>query len=787
MASQLTAEHTHPTATDLLEGLSVAVDEAVLRHAVSASAALRRSEDPDYVLDILTSTARLVVPTAAVWAVRESPHAAPRQAAAFDSTSAFGAACAAPAVDLMEVLEALSERIGAGRFPFDVDTADTPFALAIDAPYRPQSLTVFPLSSPDARGALVVSVPGDGLSPSYRSVIALLCDRASAALELANARAAAQHTEALFDTLTQLSASYSDADLVLDRIVRSAVDLLHTDAAWVMLADEEKQRLNVSTVCGITSTSFFEASCGTDEWLCGAAIRKRRVVCVPDLHAHDQAKYSKIEGLRSTMCAPLFVEDELVGVLMAAHREICDPSPEDRRIMGALASAAAVSIGNARLYAGRESSIARLGHVNDLLEERSEALERTIRFQQRLTELVLAGNGLDDLVGTVTEALGCRVLILDRDLVVLHGSTAADDDLDAAALRQAIRSSEETSTDTGVSRLAVELGERSVQALVAPLDLAGERTAYVVVLEGEDCPDGTDLGMTEAAVTAIGLELMRDRATAEAEARVTGGLFQALLSGDDVDEATMMRRASYLGFELAGQNVVIAAAVGDDGANGKSGGQLSVQGAIQRAVRRHWDAPTPVFERDDAVFVLVSDPEEVSPALIKEQCRLIKRALEISGRTAGVRIAYAGPHSGIAGVRRAVAEAEYALQVQGVLDKNGAPVAFGELGVWTLLGRVGNRDHLSSFAQSVLGELLTHDADRQTQLVDTLRVLIKCNFHYRSAAEALYAHPNTIRYRMSRIATLTGLDLTDGDDRLKVELALRILDVIDPAHATPAG
>ena len=41
---------------------------------------------------------------------------------------------------------------------------------------------------------------------------------------------------------------------------------------------------------------------------------------------------------------------------------------------------------------------------------------------------------------------------------------------------------------------------------------------------------------------------------------------------------------------------------------------------------------------------------------------------------------------------------------------------------------------------------------------------------------------NTLRYRMSRIDELTGLDFTDADDRLKVEIALRILDAIGPVR-----
>ena len=774
MVSQLTAEH--PSAHETLGTLVPAPDDAsLLRHAVAASAALRRAEGPAHVLDMLAATARLVAPTAAVWALRRVGGPASRataSATAFDTTSAFGAAAAACSIDPTVVLHELGEQILVSQSPFDVELfGGSPLAAALEPLPVRFALTAFPLASTDASGALLVAVPESALTSAQRSVLALLCDEAAGALALETARSTAEQAEALFQTLTQLSTSFSERDLVLQQIVRSTADLMRTDAAWIMLADESKQILTMTTAYGITSTSFFDATCGTDELLPGAAIRKRRVVCIGDLRGDERAKRTQEEGLRSIFCAPMFVQDELLGVLIAANRETRDLSPEDRRVMDALASGAAVSIGNARLYAEREISIERLAGVNALLEERSA-------FQQRLTDLVLAGAELDELVSAVTEALGSRVLVLDRDLVVLHASPEADKAIDVAALRDAIRSSDDISGGTGAFRVDLARnGERSPEVLVAPLDLGGQRTAFVVV-SGEQPTSRPGLAMTEAAVTAIGLELMRERATAEAEARLTGGLFQTLLTDDGADDAAILRRSSYLGYELSGENVVVAATALDESAGASSRAALGLQNVVQRAVRRHWDAPPPVFERDDAVFIVLSDPEEVTPALIKEQCRLVRQAIELSGRSSGIRIAYAGPHRGIAGVRRAVSEAAYALQVQDVIGKAGAPVAFSELGVWTLLGRVGSREHLVSFAESVLGELLVHDAQRHAQLTDTLRTLIKCNFHYRTAAETLYAHPNTIRYRMTRISALTGLDLTDGDDRLEVELALRILDVV---------
>ena len=392
-------------------------------------------------------------------------------------------------------------------------------------------------------------------------------------------------------------------------------------------------------------------------------------------------------------------------------------------------------------------------------------------FQQRLTALILQAGGLESIVQAMHETLGCQVVILDRELAVLHASGRVT--LDTGRLHEAIASLDEAA---GIARLQVG-GEH---VLVAPLDLAGARSAYVVVIGEPEGFEGADLGMTEAAVTAIGLELMRDRATAEAEARLTGGLFAALLAEDDVDEARLLRRASYLGYELGGQNAVIAVTAGQESSGRRP---LSLETCVQRAVRRRGEGPVPVFERDDAIVVVLSDPHEVPDQLIKEYAGAIKQELDVSGRSVGVRIAYAGAHAGISGLRRAVQQAEYALHVLGVLGRSGKPQAFGDLGVWTLLGRVGDAEQLMSFASGVLGTLMDHDAERQAQLVDTVRTLVECNFHYRTAAEQLYTHPNTLRYRMTRINELTGFDFADADDRLKVEIALRILDVLGPTPA----
>jgi DNA-binding PucR family transcriptional regulator len=43
-------------------------------------------------------------------------------------------------------------------------------------------------------------------------------------------------------------------------------------------------------------------------------------------------------------------------------------------------------------------------------------------------------------------------------------------------------------------------------------------------------------------------------------------------------------------------------------------------------------------------------------------------------------------------------------------------------------------------------------------------------------------HVHTVQYRLSRLEELTGLSLRNAEERLTLELALRILDLAGQAH-----
>ncbi|HYF73184.1 MAG TPA: helix-turn-helix domain-containing protein, partial [Nocardioides sp.] len=74
-----------------------------------------------------------------------------------------------------------------------------------------------------------------------------------------------------------------------------------------------------------------------------------------------------------------------------------------------------------------------------------------------------------------------------------------------------------------------------------------------------------------------------------------------------------------------------------------------------------------------------------------------------------------------------------------------------------------------------LARLLAYDQRHRSFLVDTLRAWLDAFGDVGAAAESLYVHPNTFRYRLRRVAEVGEIDLADPEARFVAMLQLRVL------------
>jgi hypothetical protein len=73
-----------------------------------------------------------------------------------------------------------------------------------------------------------------------------------------------------------------------------------------------------------------------------------------------------------------------------------------------------------------------------------------------------------------------------------------------------------------------------------------------------------------------------------------------------------------------------------------------------------------------------------------------------------------------------------------------------------------------------VAHLAQYDAAHNANLVGTLRAWLDGFGDITAAAASMFVHPNTFRYRLRRVAEVSGIDLDDADERFAAMLQLRV-------------
>lgn len=101
-----------------------------------------------------------------------------------------------------------------------------------------------------------------------------------------------------------------------------------------------------------------------------------------------------------------------------------------------------------------------------------------------------------------------------------------------------------------------------------------------------------------------------------------------------------------------------------------------------------------------------------------------------------------------------------------------------DLGAFELLLSLQGEEALARYCNSVLGPVEAEEGEYGDELLRSLDVFIENNGHWEHAAQALYCHRHTLRYRIKRIEALTGRDFSHARDRIELWLALRGRELI---------
>jgi len=185
--------------------------------------------------------------------------------------------------------------------------------------------------------------------------------------------------------------------------------------------------------------------------------------------------------------------------------------------------------------------------------------------------------------------------------------------------------------------------------------------------------------------------------------------------------------------------------------------------------------PLPVAALPDgrAIGILADPPTASSAVPVVERLTARLQAIAPALGADRVRVGISDLVMSATALSAAVREAGYALGLAARREGRLSVSGHDDLATHqALLAHVPD-DLRASYVHRLLGPLRAHDERHHTSLEETLDVFLQCSGSWSRCAAQLHIHVNTLRYRVTRIAELTGRDPTRLDEQVDLFLALR--------------
>ncbi|MGE4427785.1 MAG: PucR family transcriptional regulator [Solirubrobacteraceae bacterium] len=367
-----------------------------------------------------------------------------------------------------------------------------------------------------------------------------------------------------------------------------------------------------------------------------------------------------------------------------------------------------------------------------------------------IAESVAGGSGLPSLARAVARALDAGIVIADRG---------------GAVLAVAARSRDEE------RRLLATRGDLEATTLL----VAGEQTGTVVLQHRGD----PDPGVVALVLTVLALEVERVRAPTRASQEEASVFCGDLLSGELQDGDAIRDRGAELGISLDAPTGALVVRVHPHVA-ADEGWRARTLAAVERGARSVSPSALvgslsrggPACE----VAALVPAPGDGAMGRAADAA-----FAELDGVLPGhaVSVGHGRPTETPGEVPRALQEAMLACNVSEG-DTDATVLGFEQTGAYRLLlsAMSENPEELRRFYAETIEPLAAYDGQYETDLVGTVTAYLDADGSVAAAAQRLFTHRHTVRYRLERVKELCGLDVTSSDGRERLSLGLKAMRVL---------
>ncbi len=186
--------------------------------------------------------------------------------------------------------------------------------------------------------------------PDELALLSTIANQVGGAIENARLYDQMRKKALQLETLSQVSETVSSnrlLDDVLQLIVTMTAQMMGSKICSIMLLDQTTGELRIGATQSLSEQYRRKPNLKVGQSISGRAVQERRPIIVPDVTKDGAYMYpdmARKEGLCSLLCVPMLVRDKAIGVINTYTSRPHTFTPEEVKLMQAIANQAAISI-----------------------------------------------------------------------------------------------------------------------------------------------------------------------------------------------------------------------------------------------------------------------------------------------------------------------------------------------------------------------------------------------------------------------------------------------------------
>lgn len=404
--------------------------------------------------------------------------------------------------------------------------------------------------------------------------------------------------------------------------------------------------------------------------------------------------------------------------------------------------------------------------INPLLKKLTDAKTSAIHLSENIStsfiNTVINGGGITDIINTIATLLNQNVAFYDVAFNKIYPSRNASLKED---FKESFRSC--------YPNMSVTLDDKDYGHIV-------------IIDEGRQEMSNYEVMILNHASTALKLIAQKYISNMEIESRYRDGFVQDIVLNNIKSLQEVIKRGKIYGWDLSEKfYTTIILDIDDfkiqylnirskkDSENIEKRNEEIFDYAL-KFFRRHFKSVLYTKFTDSTAFIIKQDkPDDAANKKMVACCNELKE--EISNLyNFTVTIGVSETKDTIMGCHTAYQEAQKAVKISRLIYKRDNVMLYTELGIYKFLDGIKDNNSVKEFYKEYIDKICRHDELHNTDFMETLINIVQNGWNLKMASDTMYLHYNTIKYRYKKIEEISGLDLDRTEEKLSMELAVKI-------------